>query len=230
MDFLRALATLWRTREFRVLAPLALVAGLLAFFIQLADEVMEGETHGFDEVILLAFRSGDPADPIGPPWLEVIMSDLTSLGGHTILILLSLFAMGYLCLRRKYTSAILVAASGLTGIALNAAMKVGFDRPRPDLVAHLTPVHSLSFPSGHAMLSAIIYLTLGALLARSQKSQTIKIYILSISMTLAFLIGLSRIYLGVHWPTDVLAGWCIGAAWALLCLQILNYSTRSYLK
>lgn len=222
-DLSKATFKLWRTPEFRLFAPIAVVAGLLALFLQLADEVMEGETHGFDSAILLAFRTANPADPIGPAWLEIVMSDLTALGGHTILTLISTLAVIYLLIRKKQSSALLVAASGLSGMALNHLLKTGFDRPRPDLVSHLAEVHTLSFPSGHAMLAAIIYLTLGVLLARNEPSHPLKAFILGTAMVLTFLVGLSRIYLGVHWPTDVLAGWCIGAAWALACLQILRY-------
>ena len=221
----QSLNRIWQTPEVRALAPLALVAGLFAVFIQLADEVMEGETHGFDSTILLALRNADPADPIGPPSLEVVMSDLTALGGYTVLTLISSLAVVYLLIRRKASSAWLVAASAIGGMLLNHMLKTGFDRPRPTLVAHLAEIHTLSFPSGHAMLSAIIYLTLGALLARSQSSRAIKGYIMAAAISLTLLVGISRIYLGVHWPTDVLAGWCIGAAWALLCLQVLRHLT-----
>jgi undecaprenyl-diphosphatase len=102
-------------------------------------------------------------------------------------------------------------------VLLSSLLKLGFDRPRPDLVAHGAQVYSASFPSGHALMSAVAYLTLGALLARVQKGRRLKLYVLAVAVTLTFLIGVSRVYLGVHWPTDVLAGWCIGSAWALTC-------------
>lgn len=221
-------ATLWRTREFRLLAPFALIAGLVSAFVKLADEMGEGETHGFDTAVLFAFRTSDPADPIGPKWLELVMNDITAMGGHTVLTFISLISIGYLLVTRHRSSAALVAASGLGGMLLNHMLKLGFDRPRPDLVAHLAEVHTLSFPSGHAMLSAIIYLTLGVLLARSQSSHAIRGYIVGVALFTTVLVGLSRIYLGVHWPTDVIAGWCLGAAWALLCLQILCWETSSH--
>jgi undecaprenyl-diphosphatase len=103
---------------------------------------------------------------------------------------------------------------------LSSILKLGTDRPRPDLVAHLVEVHTASFPSGHAMLSAVVYLTLGGLLSRVERPWRIKIHLLSVAVILTLLIGVSRVYLGVHWPTDVLAGWCAGATWAMLCWRV----------
>jgi undecaprenyl-diphosphatase len=100
---------------------------------------------------------------------------------------------------------------------LSALLKDAFGRARPDLVPHGVEVHTLSFPSGHAMLAAATYLTLGALLARVQPHPRVKTYVLTVAAVLTVLIGVSRVHLGVHWPSDVLAGWCVGAAWALLC-------------
>lgn len=220
------LSRLWRIPEVRLLASLGLISGLLAMFFELADEVMDGDTHTLDTALLLAFRTTDPADPIGPQWLEIMISDLTALGGITVLTLISTLSIIYLLIRGKSLSAGLIAFSGLGGLALNHILKTGFDRPRPDLVAHLVEVHSLSFPSAHAMLSAIVYLTLGALLSRSQPSLALKLFTLITSAVIAMSIGLSRIYLGVHWPTDVLAGWCIGVAWALAILRLHAYFMR----
>jgi undecaprenyl-diphosphatase len=100
---------------------------------------------------------------------------------------------------------------------LSTVLKMGFERPRPDLVPHATRVYTASFPSGHAMLSAVTYLTLGALLARVQPNRRLKAYLIGLALCITLLVGASRVYLGVHWPSDVLAGWCGGAAWAALC-------------
>lgn len=187
-------------------------------FVELADEVLEGGTQDFDRTILLALRNpADLSDPIGPRWLEAVARDVTSLGGNAILAAFTLAVMGFLALSAKRAAAVLVAVSVGGGMALSSLLKLGFSRPRPDLVPHAVEVYTASFPSGHAMLSAVTYLTLGALLMRVQPRWRIKVYILAIAATVTFLVGLSRVYLGVHWPTDVLAGWCIGAAWALLC-------------
>jgi undecaprenyl-diphosphatase len=221
------LRKLVHTSHFKLLAPLAVVAACLAVFFELAEDLLEGEPHSFDTTLLLFFRNpADSADPIGPHWLELMMSDLTALGGFAVLILISLFAIGYLLLIRRYLSATLVALSGLSAMAFNQGLKLGFDRPRPDLVAHLAEVHTLSFPSGHAMLSAVIYLTLGVLLARTQPSPFLKVYLVGIAVFLTMAVGISRIYLGVHWPSDVLAGWCLGIAWSVSCLLMVRYLSR----
>lgn len=226
MNLLEELKRLRHVREVRLLAPLALAAGLLAVFIQVADDILEGESHAYDTAILLAFRTDNPAVPIGPWWLTEMVGDFTALGGYAVLTLFSLIAIGYLLVLRRHASACLVVLSGVGGTLLNQFLKQGFDRPRPDLVAHLTEVHTLSFPSGHAMLSAVIYLTLGVLLARSHGSRRLKAYIMAVAILLTMLVGTSRIFLGVHWPSDVLAGWCLGGAWAILCLLLVRYLAR----
>jgi undecaprenyl-diphosphatase len=146
--------------------------------------------------------------------------DITSLGGTTVVTLITLAVLGYLLFDGKRAAALLVLISVAGGAALSSVLKLGFDRPRPDLVAHLVEVQTLSFPSGHAMVSAVIYLTLGALLAQVQAHNHLRAYILSVAVILTLLIGISRVYLGVHWPTDVVAGWCAGAAWAIGCWVI----------
>jgi undecaprenyl-diphosphatase len=209
------------------LLTLSVVAGALFAFIKLADEVVEGDTHGFDQAVLLALRNPlDPADPIGPDWFELAMKDLTSLGGFTVLTLLTLSAVGYLLMDGKRGAALLLAVSVGGGTILSSLLKIGFDRPRPDLVAHLVDVRTLSFPSGHAMLSAVTYLTIGVLLARVSPRRRLKAYVISVAVLLTLLVGSSRVYLGVHWPTDVLGGWCVGAAWAMLCWWVAVWLQR----
>lgn len=221
----------WRQRvgryEFTILLALLLVVGGAWGFVTLAGEVMEGETHAFDEKILLAMRNpANHADPLGPPWVEELGRDLTALGGSAVLLLLIVSVVGYLLLARKYNLAWLVLIAIGGGILLNWLLKQGFDRPRPDLVPHGSYVYDSSFPSGHSMDSAVTYLTLGALLARIQPRRRLKAYILAWAMVLTFLVGLSRVYLGVHWPTDVLAGWTAGAVWALVCWLVARWLQR----
>lgn len=220
--------TTWLSLARREIVPIALLLGVglpILAFIEIADEVGEGEARWFDEGVLLALRTADPADPIGPRWFEASVMDITALGGFAVLALVTLFAIGYLAVQRKWIEALtlLVATGG--GTAISEGLKVGFARPRPDLVAHVVETTSMSFPSGHAMLSAVTYLTLGALLAQAQERTSVRGYILGVAIVLTLLIGLSRIYLGVHWPTDVLAGWCLGAAWALICWAAATWLT-----
>jgi undecaprenyl-diphosphatase len=207
-----------RKVEVRGLAFFGIISASLFGFLTIASEMREGETHAFDDAILRALRSPtDPADPIGPFWVEAIMRDLTALGGYTVLSLILVLAVTYLLMKGKRASALMMAVAVVGGVILSNLLKIGFDRQRPDVVAHLVDVHSLSFPSGHAMLSAVTYLTLGALLARSERGIVMRAYFMGVAIVLTLLIGSSRVYLGVHYPTDVLAGWCAGSAWAFLC-------------
>lgn len=209
-----------------VLALMTVAGGLFAF-LRIAEEVREGETHGFDQWLLTLLRKpGDNAQPIGPWWLEAMMRDLTSLGGTTVLGLIVVVAVGYLVIDRKRAAAVLLTLSVGGGMLLSSVLKFSFDRPRPDLVAHLVDVRTLSFPSGHAMLSAVTYLTIGVLLARTSARRAVKLYVVTVCVLLTLAIGSSRVFLGVHWPTDVLAGWSVGAAWAMLCWVIAVWLQR----
>jgi undecaprenyl-diphosphatase len=200
--------------------------GLMGFF-KLSEEIYEGETSGFDQRVLLWFRnSADLSEPIGPAWLEVVVRDITALGGLVILGFLTVAACGYLWLSQRHRLAIFVALSIPAGSLLNGLLKGFFERPRPNIVPHATEAALSSFPSGHAMMSAVVFLTLGALLSLSTDDSRIKIYILCWSVFLTLLVGISRLYLGVHWPTDIIAGWIAGAVWALLCLLTGNWILR----
>ncbi len=113
-------------------------------------------------------------------------------------------------------------------MALNEVLKAAFARPRPDPVYQAARVFTSSFPSEHAELSAIAYLTIAALLAHSQASFKTGLYFIVPAVLLTVLIGVSRVYLGVHYPTDVLGGWCVGAAWALGCWLVMTWIERRY--
>jgi undecaprenyl-diphosphatase len=206
-----------------------IVAAILFAFIKLASEVVEGDTEAFDRWLLQALRgpAGSPG-PIGPGWLRRAMVDITALGGVSILTLLTALTAGYLIAERKAATAAFVVAAVCGGALVSTFLKIGFARVRPDILGHLVEVHSASFPSGHALNSAVTYLTLGALLARTGGSRSVRIYVMAVAMSLTFVIGFSRVYLGVHWPSDVIAGWCVGAAWALLCSLVARRLQRSH--
>jgi len=211
------IAHVGRVERVMLVAVIAAAAALFAF-AKLANEVGEGGTRAFDERALLALRTpGNLADPIGPKWVEEMMRDFTALGSTGVLILVVLAVGGFLAMTRKGHAALAVLVAVSSGVLLSQTMKWAYARPRPELVPHGAEVYTASFPSGHSMMSAVVYLTLGALLARTQSSQGAKVYILSVAVILTVLVGASRVYLGVHWPTDVLAGWALGGVWALLC-------------
>ena len=184
----------------------------------LAGEVMEGDTRQFDEWVLSALRQhADPAELRGPKWLAWGAEDITALGSPTVLGLTVLAVTGYLCLHGLYRHGLFIFIASTGGWILNGLLKAAFARTRPDIVPHLREVASSSFPSGHALTSAAVYLTLGALLMRIAEGRLAKYYCIAIAMFVTFLVGTSRVFLGVHYPTDVLAGWLIGMTWALLC-------------
>ena len=208
--------------EIALLGWLAGVAAVLWGFVHLANRLLGNDPRGFDQAVLLSLRNPtDLADPIGPPWLELFARDITSLGSISVLTLVTLCACGFLLMVRKRRTALVLLIAVGGGLLLSFGLKDLFDRPRPDLVPHAVQVATQSFPSSHAMMSAVIYLTLGALLARTQPRRQVKAYLLGTAVLLTLLIGTSRVYLGVHWPTDVLAGWWAGAAWAMLCWSVL---------
>ena len=230
MNVKSRIATWWsfiRGRSLEELVPyasLAIIAALLFGFGKLAGEVLDGDTHSFDERVLRSLRNpADLADPIGPAWLESVVRDITSLGSVSVLTIMTLSVVIYLLIDGKRAAAAFVLFAIAGGAVLSELLKHVFARPRPELVAHLVDVHTMSFPSGHAMSSAVTFLTLGALLTRVQTRWRLKIYSLSLAIFLTILVGLSRLYLGVHWPTDVLAGWCAGAAWAMGCWLLATW-------
>ena len=203
--------------------------GLWAFF-GLLDEVSEGDTARFDKWVLLAFRSPtDLSIPIGPPALQELMRDATALGGVTILTLLTLVVAGFLLLQKDRATAAFLTASVGSGILASTAFKELVARPRPDLVPHGSIVSSASFPSGHSMMATLVYLLLAITIARLQKQMRVKIYVLIVAVMLSLGVGISRVYLGVHWPTDVLAGWSLGAAWALASWGIALWLEHKHL-
>jgi undecaprenyl-diphosphatase len=204
--------------DLRLLALALLILAGLWIFLWLAYGVSTGSSQRSDERVLRSLREpDDPSDPLGPEWLEEVGRDLTALGGAAALLLVTAAVAGYFILCRSYRALILLLVATTGGIVLAMLLKTVYDRLRPSVVPYLAQVHTASFPSAHSMLSAVVYLTLGEMLARQVKERRLKIYFVSIGLLLSFLVGVSRLYMGVHYPTDVLAGWAAGLAWALLC-------------
>jgi undecaprenyl-diphosphatase len=204
--------------EFVTLCALMVLAAGAWGFVALIQLAHAAEPHALDQRILLLFR--DPANlsqTIGPAWVHEAVRDFTSLGSVTVLITVILIAMLFMLFSRRPGGALFLLVAVVGGQLLNSWLKLLIDRPRPELVPHAAEVFTLSFPSGHAMLAAVTYLTVGALCARVVHGRMLKAYVMSVAVVLTVLIGISRLYLGVHWPSDVLAGWCAGSAWAVLC-------------
>lgn len=222
-SLLLRMTTFWHAETW-LLVSVFLVATLLLAFGFIADEVMEGSTTTLDQTIILLFRSGSDSlsGPIGPPWVREMARDITSLGSIAVLGIVSFVVVAYLLLARSRAAAVLVLVAVVGGVAINSLLKIQFARPRPDLFVPAAKVFTASFPSGHAAYSAITYMTLAALLARMTECRRLRYYFVAVAVTLTFMIGVSRVYLGVHYPTDVLAGWCIGSAWALICWAIMT--------
>lgn len=196
-------------------------------FVAIADEVMDGETIRFDDWVLRSLRRpDDPGHPIGPSWLAEMARDITALGGAACLALLVTAVAGFLLLRRAYGAFVLILSATLGGLLVSSLLKWWFARPRPDVVPHLDMVYTSSFPSGHSMLSAVVFLTLGVLLGSFVKQRRLKAYFLLVALVLTTLVGLSRVFLGVHYPTDVLAGWCAGMGWATACWVVSRMLQR----
>ena len=196
-------------------------------FLKLLSEMREGDTRSGDQAILLALRDpNDLSNPIGPDWVETMCRDLTSLGSPTVLTLITIAAVSYLWIDGKRVTALFAALSIIGGAILVSLLKFGFARARPELVSHVVDVNSFSFPSGHATMATVTYLTLAVMLARVEKRRRMKLYVLVVASIIVILCRFTRVYLGVHWPTDVLAGWCIGTAWAAGCWLVATWLQR----
>jgi undecaprenyl-diphosphatase len=209
--------------ELAILLALFGIAAGVWTFAAIATEVKEGETRGFDREVLLAMRRPGDLAPIGSRSVQEAARDITSLGGATLLGLITVITAGFLALDGKKHMAYFACASVAGGMIASDLLKDLFNRPRPEIVPHLAYASNTSFPSGHSMMSAVTYLTLGALLARSHERKALKAFFLLVAALLCFMVGVTRVYLGVHWPTDVLAGWTAGAVWALLCWLIARW-------
>ncbi len=214
------------------IAPLSILfVGALCVlgFIGLADMIQGRDAPGFDRRILEMLRPwpDDPARPWGPWWLHEAAADVTALGGMAVLGLFALSGAGFLLIRGKRLAALLLACGLLGGTLLSEGLKALFDRARPPLEIRAVETLNASFPSGHALQATVVFLTLGVMLARVMPRRRLKVYVMSVAVVLAALVGMTRVYLGAHWPSDVLAGWCVVAAWAVALWIVAHVVERA---
>lgn len=221
------MAALWRfAKRFETRALLIFMAamGALWAFFSLAEEVSEGETRAIDERLILLFRNpADLNDPLGPRTFEEAVRDVTALGGFTVVTMATVVGLAAFLIHGRRRHALVLLVTVLLALISSEAMKAIYGRPRPDLVPHGSFVYSASFPSGHSTLSAATFLTLAVLVSSLEAKRRAKALVYALAFTILAAVGLSRVYLGVHWPTDVLAGWCLGAAWAFLAWVVLRW-------
>ena len=214
-------------REFKLLVTLLVIVAAVWTFLALAEAVRGGAIQEFDDAILLAFRQPEHTDvPRGPARLLDVMRDITSLGGAPVIMLFTVSVAGYLALRRKYQPLLLLAVASIGGALLDFGLKIVVGRGRPSIVPHLMTAESMSFPSGHSLMSMVVYLVLAVLLTPQLPDRRARIYVIAVALFFTLIIGISRVYLGVHYPSDVLGGWSMGLAWATLCWLVTWYLER----
>lgn len=224
-DFFSRALRIART-EIAALSALFIVAMGIVVFADLAGDMGQGDGLAFDQAVLSALRPhADPSDALGPWWLEEAAADLTSLGGIAVLGLFAVIVLLFLMLQRKHLSALLLIVGLTGGVALSEALKAVFERDRPPEVFQAVETINASFPSGHALLSAVFYLSIGVMLTRAFPRRRFKAYVLGVAIALTLIVGLTRVYLGAHWTTDVLAGWSVGSAWAMT-LGLVAYGVQ----
>lgn len=225
--FVAFVRRVWRVAhtEFVALSALFIVAAGVMTFVELADDMTEADGRAFDQAVLLALRPNGSADGWGPPWLETAALDLTSLGGIAVLGLFAVIVVLFLILQRKRLSALLLVLGLAGGVALSEGLKAFFGRDRPPAAWQAVETINASFPSGHALLSAVFYLSIGVMLTRAFPKRRFKAYVLGVALLLTLIVGLTRVYLAAHWATDVLAGWSVGAAWAM-ALWLVAYAVQ----
>jgi undecaprenyl-diphosphatase len=221
VTFLRRMLRIARAEIAAVTALFVIALGVMTF-VEVADDMTEADGQAFDQAVL-AWVQPVAGDPRGPWWLEEAAADLTSLGGISVLGLFAVIAITFLLLQRKRLSALLLVLGLAGGVVLSEGLKSLFARERPPAAFQAVETLNASFPSGHALLATVFYLTLGVMLTRAFPRAHLKAFVLGAAMLVALLIGGTRVYLGAHWATDVFAGWCAGAAWAM-ALWLVAYA------
>ena len=223
VPFLHRAATLART-EFAALGAFAVITFGVLSFIEIADDMTEADGQAFDQMVL-HWMQPVAGEPRGPWWLHEAAADITSLGGIAVLGLFAIVAVGILLILRKWLSGVLLVVGLAGGVALSEGLKAVFERERPPADFQAVETLNASFPSGHALLSTVFYLSVAVMMTRAFPKRRLKIYVLGVGMVFALLVGLTRVYLGAHWASDVMAGWCVGAAWAM-ALWLVSYAVE----
>lgn len=223
VPFLRRATSVARA-EFAALGALMIAALGVMTFVEIADDTTEADGQAFDQMVLHWMQPA-PGQPRGPWWLHEAAGDVTSLGGIAVLGLFALSAIGFLLILKKRLSAALLVTGLAGGVALSEGLKAVFERERPPAAYQAVETLNASFPSGHALLSTVFYLSVAVMMTRAFPRRRLKAYVLGVGMVFALMIGLTRIYLGAHWATDVFAGWSVGAAWAM-CLWLVSYAVE----
>ncbi|WP_293797384.1 phosphatase PAP2 family protein [uncultured Bosea sp.] len=195
----------------RILVPA--VAALI--FLGLALLIVSGHSFSVDTTLIMLFRdAANPAVPLGPAWFHEAVRDMTALGSFVGLFFMALTATLALWLCGYRHLAIGLVVSLVAAFLASTVLKIAIARQRPDIVEHAALTFTASFPSGHAFLSAATLLTIASFVGLATRRTDIARFCMVMAVILTGLIGLSRIYLGVHWPTDVLGGWCLGMVWS----------------
>lgn len=206
----------WRkSADLRLLMEISIIGALIVTFLTIAHQVGEG-AEGFDHAILLGLRNA-PDDPIGSDGVQAAVMHLSGLGSGAVTTLVTVIAIIFLCLAKRWRFAGLVLACAIGTLLVMMVLKGIYDRPRPTVVTAIDPPGDESFPSGHSMISSALYPTLAVLIARALPTRRLRVFTVACGVFMAGMIGISRLYLGVHYPTDVLAGWTVGCTWALVC-------------
>jgi undecaprenyl-diphosphatase len=217
-------------RGWRITPRHALVAALVCWagFALVAMLVLPDQLGGFDSAGLQYFRSGPDSVPRGPPALLEAVRDLTALGGVLLRNLFAMIAIAALMLVRLRREATLLAATILSGWVVNTLIKVLVGRPRPTIVSHLAEAGGSSFPSGHSFNSAVVYMGIALAMAALSARRGVRWTLIAGAAVLTALIAISRVWLGVHYPSDVLAGWLGGMGWALTASALLYRPAKHF--